>query len=69
MDSPFAGRRTQTEILNDVAAGRLDAGELKLAYHVTIEKVDKSGDTPRLVETRDVLFNGDVVTEHVIRKH
>jgi hypothetical protein len=70
MTSPFAGkRRTHEEIMADVAAGHLDIAGLGVAYEVVVDKVDKSGEEPRLVETRKVLWQDGKVLEHTIIKH
>jgi hypothetical protein len=44
-------RRSTDEILAALANGQLDSSDLHVAEVVTIEKIDKSGDAPRLVET------------------
>ena len=70
MGSPYEKpRRTQEEIIADLAAGHLDMGELKLAEEVTVEKFDLSGDGRRLDETRRVIMRDGAVVEHHIIKH
>lgn len=44
-------RRSTDEILQALADGQLDTNDLKIAEVAMIEKVDKSGDVPKLVET------------------
>ena len=44
--------RTQEQILADVMAGHLDISDVKVAYRVQIDEIDKSGDDPKLVRSR-----------------
>lgn len=57
-------KRTMDEILKAVADGTVDREELKVSERVTLEKIDKSVDPPRLIETL-VTEDGRVVERRV----
>lgn len=44
-------KRSTEEILEALRTGQLDYEDVHMAEIVTIDKIDKSGDEPRLVET------------------
>jgi hypothetical protein len=44
--------RTQEAILADLLSGNLDLSDVKLSEVAIVEKIDKSGDEPKLVERR-----------------
>lgn len=62
-------RRTLEEILIALQSGQLDYQDVTMAEVVTIEKFDKSGDVPRLFETRTVTKVEGREAEVVIVKH
>lgn len=62
-------KRSTEEILEALRTGQLDIHDVHLAEVVTIEKIDKSGDTPRLVETVTVVKAEGRETEITVIKH
>jgi hypothetical protein len=44
-------KRSTEEILEALRTGQLDIHDVHIAETVTIDKIDKSGDVPTLVET------------------
>ena len=58
-------RRTTEEIIRDLLSGQLDVADVQVSEVVTVDKIDKSGDEPKLVETR-TFINGilDQVIKH-----
>lgn len=44
-------KRSTAEILAALRTGQLDIHDVHIAEQVTIEKIDKSGDDPKLIET------------------
>jgi|DEB19_MinimDraft_3_1074340.scaffolds.fasta_scaffold21910_2 hypothetical protein len=62
-------KRSTAEILAALQAGQLDIADVSVAEVVTIDKIDKSGDVPRLVETVTVTKVKDRDAEMTIVKH
>jgi hypothetical protein len=62
-------KRSTAEILAALQAGQLDIADVSVAEVVTIDKIDKSGDVPRLVETVTVTKVQDRDAEMTIVKH
>jgi hypothetical protein len=62
-------KRSTSEILAALAAGQLDPQDVHMVEQVTIDKVDKSGDIPRLVETVTVRKADGRAAEVTIVKH
>lgn len=51
-----------------LANGQLDSGDIKLAETAIIEKIDKTGDVPRLVETVTITkTEGQIADVHVVK--
>ncbi len=60
--------RTQEEIMNDLMEGRLDPSQVTIAETATIDKIDMSGDVPRLFETVTVTKKpGQDADIHVVK--
>jgi len=62
-------KRSTAEILAALQAWQLDIADVSVAEVVTIDKIDKSGDVPRLVETVTVTKVKDRDAEMTIVKH
>lgn len=61
-------RRTMEEILAALQNGQLDMQDLKTAEVVTLDKIDKSGDEPRLMETVTITkVEGQDAEIHVVK--
>jgi hypothetical protein len=62
-------KRSTEEILDALRSGQLDLHDIHLAEQVTIDKIDKSGDVPRLVETVTITKVEGRNTEITVVKH
>lgn len=62
-------KRSTEEILAALQAGQLDISDVHVAETVTIEKIDKSGDVPRLFETVTVTKVEGREAEITVTKH
>jgi hypothetical protein len=62
-------KRSTEEILAALQAGQLDIHDVHIAEVATIEKIDKSGETPRLIETVTVTKVEGREAEVIIVKH
>lgn len=62
-------KRSTAEILAALLRGQLDIQDVHVAEQVTIDKIDKSGDVPRLLETVTVTKVEGRETDVTIVKH
>lgn len=47
--------RTPEEIVRDILAGRLEIADVRVSEVAVLEKIDKSGDEPKLIERRTMV--------------